>query len=1370
MPSYPCSAPGCRFTGKDQRALSKHRSACKFRLPGITEALKKRAREDEDERETRKRLRMERDNAAEVEVEVPVQLAAPPATTRSGRRPRIPKRLVDYVPHTKEDLPTHLADAFPDPLPEPTPSRYTSPTVEDVEDEDVWRTPPDSFGLYREYYGTPPQRDPEATASLSSVCDAPTLEKQDPSHADSESTGPCGIPAYKTIFWLTRNSAVGVHEQPAQSDGGNQGSAGFGPFDNASQFRLYDWHYNASLTKSMDDFDNLIDVLLSRGFSVEHLRNFRAQMAQEKMDDYVHPKGVFSAEDGWIESSVEIPLPKTKARHASEAAAPTFQVRGVYHRRLTAVIRGAAEDERFADRYHWVPHKLFWVPPVNPRATRTPTSEVPPPSTQPTSSAPSESSSPQPDIPRPIRVYTDTYNSNAMLREAEELRKKPRNPADSEDVEYAIASVLLWSDSTHLTSFGSAALWPIYLYLGNLSKYIRGMPTEFAAHHLAYIPSLPDDFKDFYTQVYGSPPSADVQTFCKRELMQQIWLLLLDDEFMDAYENGILVTCGDGVVRRIFPRIFTYSADYPEKILLTALKPLSTHPCPRCLVTHDELCEAGTPNDMQRRTTRRLDTPKLRRDILRARKLVFKKGCALSSKRLKKYLDSGSLNPIQSAFSARFARFGVNFYDLFVPDLMHEFELGVWKGTFTHLLRLLAAQGDHALQEFNRRMREMPTYGRDKIRKFWRDVSTRKKLAARDYEDFLICFIPAFEGLLPQRDNQTVMDLLFELANWHALAKLRLHTDVSVGIFRAATGHMTEAMRDFARTTCERYETRELAKEVDARVRRAEKSGADAPDRNSKVVHFNVLNTYKYHSLPDYPDSVEEIGPLDNANTQVGELEHRHVKRFYARTNKINYAIQIAKHQRRAALLRALRQHDDYVPRRERLRMERAARLKESGSTSNELSSQDSDRRPDSPLPLTNPHDHHAISQTRRLCLRLHNWLAEHDRDPAAKNFIPLLRAHLLARMLKPTPADTHAAFSDRLLDGVEIQDDRIYRHKTLRVNYTTYNMRRDQDVIKPSKHPDIMVLADDYTTPDAHPFWYARVIDIFHADVRYTGPGATRSMQKWRRMEFLWVRWFEVDEDVPCGFQERQLPRLRFIDTTDSDKDPFGFLDPREVLRGAYIVPAFVHGTTNTLLPPSKLARCSTDQDEDFEYYYACLFVDRDMYMRYLGGGIGHRETGVSVTTSQQHALRRRPLGAEEDHAEPPSGTLTRTTSPDPEDSAVSDGSASHAVQQLPADDLDEGDAAEMLDEDDEDDADELEEDEPEVDDPDVDEPDRLEEDEYEDGDDAEDDWDHEGLEDAFAAGLQAGLPELELEDEWGGDTDEPPDFVYAVEGFAPL
>ena len=51
--------------------------------------------------------------------------------------------------------------------------------------------------------------------------------------------------------------------------------------------------------------------------------------------------------------------------------------------------------------------------------------------------------------------------------------------------------------------------------------------------------------------------------------MQAIWSLLLDSDFMHAYQNGIIIQFADGILRRVFPRIFTYSADYPEKYVTT---------------------------------------------------------------------------------------------------------------------------------------------------------------------------------------------------------------------------------------------------------------------------------------------------------------------------------------------------------------------------------------------------------------------------------------------------------------------------------------------------------------------------------------------------------------------------------------------------------------------------------------------------------------------------------------------------------------------------------------------------------------------------------------------------------------------------------
>lgn len=45
----------------------------------------------------------------------------------------------------------------------------------------------------------------------------------------------------------------------------------------------------------------------------------------------------------------------------------------------------------------------------------------------------------------------------------------------------------------------------------------------------------------------------------------------------------------------------------------------------------------------------------------------------------------------------------MNFFKLLVVDMLHEFELGVWKAIFIHLLRILYAAGGQGIQELNKR-------------------------------------------------------------------------------------------------------------------------------------------------------------------------------------------------------------------------------------------------------------------------------------------------------------------------------------------------------------------------------------------------------------------------------------------------------------------------------------------------------------------------------------------------------------------------------------------------------------------------------------------------------------------------------------------
>jgi hypothetical protein len=177
--------------------------------------------------------------------------------------------------------------------------------------------------------------------------------------------------------------------------------------------------------------------------------------------------------------------------------------------------------------------------------------------------------------------------------------------------------------------------------------------------------------------------------------------------------------------------------------------------------------------------------------------------------------------------------------------------------------------------------------------------------------------------------------------------------------------------------------------------------------------------------------------------------------------------------------------------------------------------------------------------------------------------------------------------YTDEERNNVMIQENRIYLHKTLRVNYTSYDLRRQQDVINPSSHPDIMVLSCE-DGEEVHPFWYARVIKIFHLEVvcrrSSSSQGEHGTPTESRRMDVLWVRWFGLDTDARGGWTKKRLHGISFIPW--DEPGAFGFLDPAQVVRGAHLIPNFPRGWSDSRLPPS-IARLASDGDEDRDSFY---------------------------------------------------------------------------------------------------------------------------------------------------------------------------------------
>ena len=133
---------------------------------------------------------------------------------------------------------------------------------------------------------------------------------------------------------------------------------------------------------------------------------------------------------------------------------------------------------------------------------------------------------------------------------------------------------------------------------------------------------------------------------------------------------------------------------------------------------------------------------------------------------------------------------------------------------------------------------------------------------------------------MPQKHDRIIGKLLFELATWHGLAKLRLHTESTLNGLENSATRLGNLLRIFKTDVCKSYATRDLPSEEAARGRRqaakAQKAGggpgaAQPPMKPAAIAlkfrDFN-METYKLHGFPDYLASIRAYGVMENTSTK----------------------------------------------------------------------------------------------------------------------------------------------------------------------------------------------------------------------------------------------------------------------------------------------------------------------------------------------------------------------------------------------------------------------------------------------------------------------------------------------------------------------
>jgi hypothetical protein len=229
--------------------------------------------------------------------------------------------------------------------------------------------------------------------------------------------------------------------------------------ENPTEDLLLSWWFHGS-HDGAQSLDQLVKCLTSQYFNQSQLKGFNLRKAVRRFNrshGFLKTKGMLVPGDSWKTGSVKIRLPCTRVEQREEDA-PEFTVGGLLYRNPVEVITKELQDPDSFERIHLRPFEEWWKPS---------------------------------EFDDPVRIYSDVYTSDAMLEADRELQDSEKaTPSFGPRLETFAITVGLYSDSTNLTAFSHASLWPMYMFIANESKYFRSKPSSFSAHHIAYLPTV----------------------------------------------------------------------------------------------------------------------------------------------------------------------------------------------------------------------------------------------------------------------------------------------------------------------------------------------------------------------------------------------------------------------------------------------------------------------------------------------------------------------------------------------------------------------------------------------------------------------------------------------------------------------------------------------------------------------------------------------------------------------------------------------------------------------------------------------------------------------------------------------------------------
>ncbi|KAF9037045.1 hypothetical protein BJ165DRAFT_1353776 [Panaeolus papilionaceus] len=434
-----------------------------------------------------------------------------------------------------------------------------------------------------------------------------------------------------------------------------------------------------------------------------------------------------------------------------------------------------------------------------------------------------------------VRMYHDMHTGSWWWNTQKAIER------DVHSDKCTILPVIISSDKTQVTDFRGKQAYPVYLTLGNLPKHIRRKPSRQGQILLAYLPT--SKLEHITNKASRRRSLSNLFHHCMHFVLKSL---------ERAGREGVMLVSGDGAIRRCFPILSAYPADYPEQLLVTLVKGGQCPVCPAPRVDIGELTSKRAP----RSTAAVIEALDKVHDGADA----FQNAC-----------KEQGVKPVQSVFWKRLPH--VDIYQAITPDILHQ----LYQGVFKHLVGWIKELVGEA--ELDARCRRLPP--NHHIRLFMKGISHLSQVSGTEHElisRFLLSLV--IDIRLPNgSSNIRLVRCVRSLLDFMQLSRFPIHTSKTLA-------SMDNALRIF-------HDNKSIF--VDLGI-------------------WDNFNIPKLHYLCHYRDFIEYFGTPDNFNTEYSERLHiDYTKLAYEASNCKDEYPQMTRWVHRKE---QVNQHDKFIHRR----------------------------------------------------------------------------------------------------------------------------------------------------------------------------------------------------------------------------------------------------------------------------------------------------------------------------------------------------------------------------------------------------------------------------------------------------------------------